>query len=257
MKIIAMALSALALVACGGGGGGGGTAATVTTSASAVEGVYGGTSTGGSYSAFNLLVLENGDFWSLYGTSTTTALSVRGFVQGTGTNNASNNTFTSANAKDFGFAPAVAGTVSATYNTTAKTISGTLTGTSGTSSFSGGPIAGSLYDYSQPASLTTVSGSWSTTSVSGEGIALTIASNGAFTATSSLGCNFSGTVTPRPSGKNVFNVAVSFGAAPCALAGQAATGIAIAYPLANGKTQLLVSVVDGTRTYGSALFGSR
>jgi hypothetical protein len=64
-------------------------------------------------------------------------------------------------------------------------------------------------------------------------------------------------VTPRASGKNVFNLELRFGPAPCELPGQNATGIAVAYPLASGQTQLLVTAVDGTRAYGAAAFGVR
>lgn len=244
-------VSAIALFGCGGGGGDSGT----PLASSSAEGVYGGTLTGSTSSAFQLLILENGDFWSMYGTQSSTIFGVAGFVQGSGSS--SNGSFTSSNTKDFGFSPAVAASTSATYNATAKTISGTLSAGARTVTFSGGPIAGSLYDYNAAASLTTVSGSWTTTSLTGETVALNIASTGAFTATSSLGCSFSGTVAPRASGKNVFNVSLTFGAAPCALAGQTATGIAVAYPLSSGRTQLLVSVVDSTRTYGTAAFGTR
>jgi hypothetical protein len=93
-------------------------------------------------------------------------------------------------------------------------------------------------------------------SVPGGGVSATISSTGALAA-SSLGCNFTGTVVPRPSGKNVFNVAVRFGQAPCELPGQDATGIAVAYPFASGQTQLLATVVDGTRSCGTAAFGVR
>jgi hypothetical protein len=49
---------------------------------------------------------------------------------------------------------------------------------------------------------------------------------------------------------------MTFGAAPCALANQTATGIAVAAP-EGGSTQLLVAAVDGTRTYGAAAVGTR
>lgn len=251
MTVIACAM----LSACGGGGGDAATAPTTTVTTATAEGVYGGTMTGSTYTAFNMLVLENGDFWSLYGTQGTSNFGVAGFVQGTATS--SNSTFTSANAKDFGYAPGLAGTVSATYNATAKTISGTaIAGTSSTS-FSGGPIAGSLYDYNAAPSLTTLQGAWSTTSMTGESVALTVAANGTYTAVSGLGCQFSGTFAPRTSGKNVFNVTMTFGAAPCALPNQLATGIALAYPITGGKTQLLIAAVDSTRTYGAAALGTR
>jgi hypothetical protein len=239
-------VSAMLLGGCGGGGDSAIAVATPTA-----EGVYGGTLTGGRSNAFNLLVLENGEAWSMYGTQSATSFGVAGFVQGAGTS--SNGSFTVSNGKDFGFSPAQAGSTSATYDATAKTISGTT----GSVTFSGGPVAGSLYNYDTAASLSAISGAWSATGLTGESIALNVAASGAFTATSGLGCKFSGTVAPRASGKNVFNVSLTFGAAPCALAGQAATGIALVYPLASGRTQLLVAAVDSTRTYGAAAVGTR
>lgn len=242
------------LVGCGGGGGG---SSTPTTPGPSAEGVYGGTMTGSRNTAFETIVLENGDFWSVYGTQTSSIFSVAGFVQGSGTSN--NGSFTSSNAKDFGYAPAAASTLNATYDATAKTISGSISEGTQTVTLSGGPIAGSLYNYNTAAALTTVVGSWSTTSLTGEGVAINVASTGAFTAISSFGfgCSFTGTITPRASGKNVFNVAMTFGAAYCALPGQSATGIAVVYPLTSGRTQLLVAAVDGTRSYGSAVVGTR
>lgn len=256
MKILAISLTTLALVACGGGGGDApATAVVAPVGTTTAEGVYGGTLTGSTSSQFEALFLENGEYWTLYGTSTPAAFGVAGFVQGSGTSN--NGSFTSANARDFGFAPAVAGSLSATYNTTTKTISGTVSSATGSVTFSGGPIPGSLYNYDSAASLASVSGVWSTMSANGETVALNVASNGTFTAAGSSGCSFSGTVTPRASGKNVFNVSLTFGAAPCALPGQSGTGIALAYPLANGTSQLVVAAHDSTRTYGTAVFGTR
>lgn len=243
-------LCSTALAGCGGGGDS--DSPVVGPSA---EGVYGGSLTGSTSSAFQLLVLENDEVWAMYGVQTSTAFGVAGFIQGPGSSNSG--TYTSSSTKDFGFNPALAGNTSATYNATAKTISGTVSSSAGTVTFSGGPIAGSLYNYSAPAALTTIAGSWTTTSLTGESVTISIASNGSFTANSSLGCNFSGTVVPRPSGKNVFNVSLTFGSAPCALPAQAATGIGIAYPLTSGKTQLLVAVTNASRTVGTAVFGTR
>ena len=236
MKLLATVLASLTLVACGGGGDD--SPPPTPPVASTPEGVYGGKLTGSTSSDFEALFLENGEFWTLYGLSTPSAFFVSGFVQGSGTSNSGS--YTSTNAKDFGFAPAMAGTLSATYNTTAKTIAGTFSTPSGAVTFSGGPIPDSLYVYDKPATLSSVAGAWSTSSLTGESVAINVASNGAFTAAGSSGCRFSGTVTPRPSGKNVFNVALTFGPAPCALPGQTGTGIAITYPLANGQSQLVV-----------------
>lgn len=256
--ILTVALSAAFLSACGGGGGDS-TPAVSGPSATAgptAEGVYNGSLTGSTTStAFSMLILENGEIWSMYGTQTANVFGIAGFVQGTGSSN--NGSFSSSDAKDFGYAPAVGGTATATYDATAKTISGTVKSGSSSISFTGGPSAGSLYNYNTAASLTTIAGSWSTTSLTGEGVALTVAASGAFTAASTLGCHFSGSITPRPSGKNVFNVAFTFGASPCALPNTSATGIAVAYPITGGRTQLLVAAIDGTRTYGAAVVGIR
>lgn len=247
----------LALTACGGGGSS--SAPTPTPSpapASTAEGVYGGTLTGNTTaSGFEMLVLENDEFWTLYGSQTGGTFYVSGFVQGTG--KSSNGSFSASDARDFGSAPAIAGTVNANYSAGAKTISGTVSGSRGAIGFSGGPISGSLYNYQTPATLSSVTGSWSLTALSGEGIAMTVAASGSFTAVSASGCTFSGTVTPRPSGKNVFNVALNFGPAPCALPNQPANGIALTHPLTNGKSQLLVAVNNAARTMGTAAFGTR
>jgi hypothetical protein len=91
----------------------------------------------------------------------------------------------------------------------------------------------------------------------GETATLTVASNGAIAGISSLGCSFTGTITPRPSGKNVFNTTLTFGGAPCALPGQSASGIALAYPLANGMTQLLAGAATASGSTATAFFAQR
>ena len=250
-SIIAISVATI-LSACGGGGGDSATTGTTTATA---EGVYGGNLTGSASSNFQMLVLENDEVWTMYGTQTASQFLVAGFVQGNGTSN--NGAYTSSNVRDFGFNPALAGTASATYNASTKTIAGSFVAGGSTVSFNGGPISDSLYVYNTPAVVSSVAGLWSLTSLTGEGISLTVATTGTFTARSTLGCSFSGSLTPRPSGRNVFNLSITFGASPCALANQAATGIAIAYPLASGRNQLIVAGYNSARTVGTAAFGTR
>jgi hypothetical protein len=245
---IVIGLSIL-LTACGGGGGDDSPSGPPIT-----EGAYGGSLTGSAYSAFQLLVLDGGEYWAMYGDESSSQFFVAGFVQGTGSSD--DGTFSSGNARDFIEAPAVRGTLSATYTAT-PTVNGTVSNSTGSIGFSGGAIAGSLYNYSTPATIATVAGAWSLQSLTGETVSLNIGSGGTFNATASSGCNFSGTVVPRPSGKNVFNVSLTFAGAPCALPGTSGTGIAVAYPLATGHTQLIVAVKDAARDYGTAAFGIR
>jgi hypothetical protein len=246
------------LAACGGGGGSDGDSngaqPSNLTMDAAAEGVYGGTLGGSTGSDFQMLALEDGSIWAMYGVQSSTSFSVYGFIQGNG--NFGGGKFSSSNIKDFGLSPALAGTASGTY-TAARTISGSVTTSKTTATLTGGPIPGSTYDYSSPASITTVSGTWSVNLTTGETASITISNTGALGGKSSGGCSFSGTVAPRASGKNVFDMTFKFGAAPCSLPNQTATGIAVSYLLANGKRQLIALTVDSTRTYGGGAFGNR
>lgn len=219
------------------------------------EGAYVGTLTGSTNSAFQLVILENGEYWAIYGNQTPATFFVSGLVQGTGVSN--NGTFTSSDLKDFGFFPAIAGALNSTYNLATLAFSGTAAFSIGTVGFVASPATASTYNYNTAASLTTVSGAWALTASTGESVAVSISPTGVYSASTNLGCTFSGTVTPRPSGKNVFNVTYTFGPAPCALPGQAATGIAITFPVSAGKTQLIVGGVNSARNAGTVAFGTR
>lgn len=260
-KLALAAVFSIAIAGCGGGGGGADAPVAPAppappAAAATIEGVYSGTITGSLNNDFEMIVLENNQFWALYGTQTPTQFVVNGFIQGDGVTN--QGAFISTNARDFGFSPAVAGVVNATFNTTARTISGTVAAPAGTVTFSGGPIAGSLYNYNTPALLSSVVGSWNlTTLLTGERVMLNVAPNGAFNATSTFGCSFSGALVPRPSGKNVFNMALTFGPAPCLLSGQPASGIALVVPLPTGGTQLIFAGTNTDRNVGTVAFGNR
>jgi hypothetical protein len=218
-----------------------------------VQGFYTGSLTGSTSSQFQLLALENGDVWSLYGNPSGSTFAVRGFVQGPTTRSGS---AVSSNAiKDFGFNPAPTGVLTATATTAA--VSGTLAFNGSSFSFSGTPPAASAYDYNRAANLAEIAGAWTLTGLDGTITSVNIASNGSFTGSSGA-CTISGTMSVRPSGKNVFNVSVAYGGAPCATPGTVATGIAVTYLLTNSTTrELVVAGVNSARTAGNAYFGFR
>lgn len=246
--------AAALLIACGGGE----SSPVPPVATVSAEGIYVGTITSGSTSRnYQTLVLENGDIWALYGTSASNGtFTVAGFIQGA--SSVTTNQLSAPSVKDFGVDPAQTNRLVATVDATAKTLNGTLTTASNASvTFTGGPNPSSTYNYATAASVASIAGNWSLGALTGEQIALAVASNGSFTARTNTGCSFSGSITPRPSGKNVFNMALTFGPTPCSLAGQAATGIALSYPLANGSTQLIVTGYDSTRSHGTASFGIR
>lgn len=249
-RFSAIATAALALVACGGGGGD-----SPPAPPASAEGAYAGSlSNSPSATAFQAVVLEDGQLWALYGNVSGGIFLVNGLLQGNGSS--SNGSYTTSNLRDFGSSPAAAASLSATY-TTAPTLVGTI-GVSGVSiGINGSGIPTATFNYNTPASLASIAGAWTLGSTTGDTVSLSIAPNGGFTATTALGCSFSGTATPRPSGRNVYNVTATFGAAPCALAGQTVTGIGLYSVLTPTNRQLMVALVDGTRSVGTVAIGSR
>jgi hypothetical protein len=246
---IAISIAAGLLAACGGGGDSGS-----APFGPKAEGAYAGTLSGVTSRALQLLVLENDEYWALYGTSSGNRFLVAGFLQGTGTSD--NGSFSSTNTRDFGTVPPGSASVSATY-VAGTSIQGTVSGGASSVTLSATAIPASTFDYNAAASVSSIAGDWNLTDLDGAPTSLAIAANGAFTGHSG-GCAFSGTLVPRPSGKNVYNLSLTFGAAPCALPNQTATGMAVSHLLAGTMTrQLIVAGVNGNRSAGTALFGIR
>lgn len=235
----------LGLAGCGGGS----SAPAVTP---VIQGVYQGSSSNGK--SLNTLVLEDGSFWNIYGISSGSAISVQGVA--TGSSSASDGAF-SISFKDFyapGISP-VSGTGSGTYS--GSNLVGTLTENGVTASISLTAPLASNYNYNLAADMASITGSWSGGLLDGETATVNILAAGTVTGTSSLGCSFAGTLSSRPSGKNVFNISLTFGAAPCALPNQTASGVALTYPVGDGKNQLVGGLVTPSQTAAIAFFAVR
>jgi hypothetical protein len=203
------------------------------------------------------IVLENDEVWSLWGESRSDGYYVGGLIQGQGLSN--NGTFAASSLKDFGVDPAMPLALTATY-VPGKKIDGKFSASGyEDANFSLSNVATSTYDYAARASLTDVAGAWSMQMVDASSIAdvsLIVSASGAVTG-STAGCSFTGTVKPRASGKNVFDVTATFGASPCKMPGQSIHGIALTESLGVSTRQLIVSAVDSARSYGVVLFGAR
>jgi hypothetical protein len=244
-------LAATALVAACGGGGGDAPAATPIA---ALDGYYQGTVSSGSQ--FQLLALENGQFYSLVGnTDAQGVFRVTSLVEGRGIS--TNGTFATSSVKEFtSTGQVLSESLSATY-VPKTSVAGTLTYSGSAVTFSGNVSASSNYNYETAATLSAVSGSWSGGSLYGEGQTVAISTTGAITGTSALGCQYTGTASPRASGKNVLDVTVTFGPSPCALPGQTGSGIGVSTVLASGRQQLLVALTNTDRSAGIVVFAQR
>lgn len=254
---------AVLLAGCGGSSSGTpggefviGSSTTTTTTILATpgqaQGVYEGTATNGQY--FNTIVLDNDQYYTMYGTLAGGMFDVIGLITGTG--QSSNGGFTSADLKDFpaGGNPLV-GTMSATY-TQGEIFNGVVSRGGTAVTFPGMALADTSYVYNTPANLADVTGAWTMTTMAGIPVSLNIATDGTYTAISTE-CNFSGNMTPRVGNTNVFDVTVTFGPAPCVLPNQAANGHAITYFQSNGDRQLLLAASDAARSVATALAGVR
>lgn len=259
-RFLALA-TALAAAACGGGGDEGSNgAAAADRAATSPEGYYVGTAGTGAFNRFELLMLENNEFWLLYGNRApgTSTFTVSGFMQGTGTYSAG--AFTSTALRDFGATPATTGTFGATFRTSSPSFTTSLSGTASAAGVSLA-VAGAdninNYFYSLPASTSDLAGNW--TIALGPGQTGTLAANsaGSFTLTVQ-GCISTGSMVPRASGKNVFNLTFTTGAAPCASPGVSYTGIAYVSSVSLGvDNQLTLLARNSAQTTGLILIAGR
>ena len=240
MKQFAAIGLAVLLTACGSGGGDAALTAPIVTA----EGFWEGRASTGNSVA--LAVLETGETWGFY---TSSGLIV-GALYG---NTISSGTTLSGSGKDFNIPSRTVS--SGTYSGTFVAKSSINVATSSGSTFSGAYNA----TYDQPASLAAVAGTFSGQGVSGtspvQSVSVTIAPSGAITVPASLGCSASGSATPRASGKNIFNVTVTFTGNTCAL-GNGASTTGIAYY--NGATrQVLVMAMNAAKSDGFIYVGQK
>lgn len=265
--VAALGLSFL-LGACGGNGGGGsdssgaagnnlGGGASVVASTAQAEGAWSGTNSVGN--SFDMLLLENGDLYQVYGTpSSTGAFTALGFGQGRYTVNGSS---LAAQFSQYNYVGAkLDGTLSATV--AGPSITGVAANTTGTSTvtFSAQPSSTlyPTYNYNQSAAVSDISGPWTDGYLLGQSapFLFNIDSAGQLSGTN-LGCSFTGSVRPRSSGKNVFDVSVVFGTSPCAVPGDTASGVAISYLMGNGKRQLIAAFQNPAKTRAGLLYAQR
>ena len=186
-----------------------------------------------------LAVLDDGKTWGLYQSGSTIVGALAGDTSFSGNQ-------LSGSGRDF--------------NLLSRTVSpGTYAGTFSAKSYvdvrlSNGTTFTGSYDarYDQPASSAAVAGSFSGAGVTGttapQAVAISISSSGQVTMPSTQGCGASGTMLPRASGKNVYDVAITFQGSTCAL-GNGATVRGIAF-YDSTQRNLWALALNGARTDG-------
>jgi hypothetical protein len=237
-KIVIWIAAASLLTACGGGGGGSNATPVVNADP---QGFWQGTESNGR--AVAALVLETGQYFAVYSTNG----SVDGMVEGTLT--VSGNSISDNSAIDFVVgAPAVSATVAGTVMTK-QLISAKVSEPNQSVSFNG--TYNSAYD--SPPSSTAGVGTWTGSAAGGSAATtITVAADNSFTGTTGL-CTFSGSVTPRATGKNVFDGNVTFNNTSC----QLGAGTAIGFEAVIANSQMVAAGVNSSRSAGFVFLGTR
>lgn len=234
IKITFSVLAASLLVACGGG--------TSSPTSASIEGFWNGTTSTG-YTG-SIVVLENGETWGYYVLGNVLYGALYGVTATSGNN-------LSGAGSDFNLATRVV--TQGTYSGSFREQSTISLSTSLGSTFTG--VYGTTY--ATPASLTTLAGVFAGQALTGrtapQAVNVTITSSGQLTIPASLGCSTAGTVAPRPSGKNVFDLNVTFTGSTCAL-GNGGTAKGILY-FDSASKQILAMGMNSAKTDGFIALG--
>ncbi|MGZ8318867.1 MAG: FKBP-type peptidyl-prolyl cis-trans isomerase [Telluria sp.] len=213
------------------------------------QGMYSGRLTSGG-NLLNSLVLENGQYWGFYATNGPTGVMPTSFLQGQGTSNSG--AYSAPDVKDFGPTVASSAGVSANYSPLVS-LGGSVTVGSSVIPFTSTGMAEANYKYNTPARLSDVQGSQRVNGSLGLHT-MQVNADGSFGATTAF-CNYSGKMTPRASGKNVFDVSWTFGPGTCPLSGQTGTGVAFSFlPVAGIARHMVIAVTNSARTTGTIAF---
>lgn len=221
-----------------------------TTSGQAQGAYFGAASNGYSFLS---IVLPDDKFYGIYGTVTGALLNVYGMMTGQG--KSSSGTFT-ASVTDFLNTGAINNaSVTASYMP-GSSINGTIAENGTMTTFTGAWPPTSSFDFNIPASVSSISGSWSGSLLDGMSTTVTINSNGAISG-KSAGCQFTGTAIADSSGKNFFDVSLTFGGSPCAAPNKTASGVGVDYLRSDGVTLQLLVAVTADASFGTVFFAQR
>jgi len=224
------------------------------TSTAKLDGVYEGTVVNGTDTArVTILALDNDDLWVAYGAGSGALTTLEGFVLVNG--RSGDGSYSSTGYYDISTDEdqVRTGTVLATYVPRASVNAEfRATGEQGVGYVTATALPTTRHDHDHPASLTAIAGSWPYQG-SGTSGTLTITTTGGLTGRFEA-CDMTGTLTPRPGGKNVFSLSVAMTGGSCNFSG---TGVAYATISTTGGAQLWLGFMNTARNDGGFLLGQR
>lgn len=248
LNVSCIVLATAAVVGCGGGGGGGASSSASNSALIDPQGFYTGTLAGVPIGSTDLkmVVLENNAIWAIYGSEASEGFTPRGFIASSASLDTTTLSSTSLiELEDLGGGAAAVGSSSGAFlslDVSQDRLSGTIGGAFNPSNGSHQIITALLsasypsvtaYNYNTSALISDISGSWTISGASAgtPSVAqynLYVAANGQFTMQTGS-CSFSGSISPRTSGKNVFNLSFNGqSSVNCSHSGNT-SGIAISY----------------------------
>jgi hypothetical protein len=256
--------AALGIAACSGGGGGGalatgkgegsatGPVAVKSSSDATPEGAYNGTLRDATSQAkMQLVILENGELWGVYGQDDSSTFWIDGFSHGKAVAQA--RSMRIDDLRDYGNLSPASAPMEARYDGSARTLSGTIAGPDGDLALEAGAVTdGAIYEYRAPANPAKLAGSWPLQSLRHGAGSVSIHADGGLHAAVIGGCEAHGSALPRPSGKNVFDVRMTYGPL-CEEPGKQVAGIGVVYPVPGSALQLVIAVTDTEREFGDLL----
>ncbi|TXL65257.1 hypothetical protein [Zeimonas arvi] len=270
----AFGLAATLAAALGGCGGGGDDPVVATGPASAprvAEGAYALDNDDGS--GIFLLVLENDQLWGVYRLPPATGRAGGehgGFVQGNGSSRDGN--YTVAELRDYNFLQGIVETssLSATYAPRERMDIAitpvTPTPPAPPYQYTVTAAAVADYDYDQPANAAAVAGQWpgffgrtetGGIEVSEQGAVRGVASGFAPDGSIAYSCEFSGSLRARSSGRNVYDANFTLGNGCGSSDGESIAGVGFVTAPSSGPSQLVLMLLDDSRSAGRTFVGQR
>jgi hypothetical protein len=253
-------LSCMLMTGCGGDGDG---RPAFRADRSTAQGLYDGTIVYNNLLSFNqqTIVLETGEFFIVYGETLNNTFFVDGMLHGTGQISANSNTFYSYDLSDHFFRnnainAVFNGRLTASFEP-GNFFNGNARQQDSTADFQGAAPQAAVYTYNTAANLNDVIGDWVMIDLLGNQPTMSITAPGSFSGIYPNGCSFSGSLTPRLSGKNVFNMAITFGPTPCTQPNQSFSGVAFDYAPSTQSRTLVMAGLTVSGDQATVLYGIR